>query len=339
MIKKILSCILVLTFVFSISACSAGVNKNDGFKVGMVTDVGGINDQSFNQSAWKGMQRLRDDHGAKVSYLESKQEADYSTNLDIMSDQNNDIVWGIGFAMADAILTAADANEDIHYALIDNAFENTPANVTGVVFKSQESAFLVGYIAALTTKTDKVGFVGGQTSLIIDQFEYGYKAGVNYGAKEKNKNISISVQYADSFTDAAKGKAIANKMYSDGCDIVFHAAGGVGNGVIEAAKDNNKFAIGVDNDQAYLAPDNVLTSAMKNVDIAVEDVSLKYKNGEEIGGKTFTYGITESGVGIPQEHKLMGDETYNKALQLEEKIKSGEIVPPGTQKDYENFKI
>lgn len=338
MIKKILSCALVLSLVFSISACSAGVTDNSGFKVGMVTDVGGINDQSFNQSAWKGMQRLRDDYGTKISYLESKQESEYTTNLEIMSDQNNDIVWGIGYAMADAILDAAQTNEDIHYALIDNEFENPPENLTGVVFKTQDAAFLVGYIAALTTKTNKVGFVGGETSVIIDQFEYGYKAGVNYGAKERNQNISISVQYADSFTDAAKGKAIANKMYSDGCDIVFHASGGVGNGVIEAAKDNNKFAIGVDNDQAYLAPDNVLTSAMKNVDVALEDVSLKYKNGEEIGGKNFTYGIGESGVGIPQDHRLMGDETYNKAMQLEEKIKAGEIVPPATQQAYENFK-
>lgn len=339
MMKRFLSCILVIALMFSISSCSAGVKEDGIFKVGMVTDVGGINDQSFNQSAWKGMQRLRDNYGVNVSYLESKQESEYATNLEIMSDQNNDIVWGIGFAMSDAILSAADANEDIHYALIDNAFENTPENVTGVLFKSQEAAFLVGYVAALTTKTDKVGFVGGQTTVVIDQFEYGYKAGVKYGAKEKNKNISISVQYADSFTDAAKGKAIGNKMYSDGCDIVFHAAGGVGNGVIEAAKDNNKFAIGVDNDQAYMAPDNVLTSAMKNVDVALEDVSLKYMNGEEIGGKTFTYGIAESGVGIPQDHRLMGDETYNKAMQLEEKIKSGEVVPPATQQAYNNFKV
>ncbi len=337
MLKKFTAAVLSLTLLCSLTACSSRMSSDGTFVTGMVSDVGGINDQSFNQSAWVGMNRLKEQHGAKISYIESKQESEYATNLGILADQNANLVWGIGFAMADALLTAASLNEDLHFAIIDNSYENTPENVTGVCFKSQEGSFLCGYIAALTTKTNSVGFVGGQTGAVIDQFEYGYRAGVDYGAKELGKTITLSSQYADSFTDTAKGKAIANKMYSDGCDIIFHASGTVGIGVIESAKDNDKYVIGVDCDQAYLAPQNVLTSALKNVDVAVEDVSLKLINGEKVGGQTLVYGVSENGVGIPEDYKVMGKDTYDKAMLVKEKIKSGEIVPPQNKESYAKF--
>lgn len=152
-----------------------------------------------------------------------------------------------------------------------------------------------------------------------------------------NKKITVDAQYAESFSDSSKGKAIANSMFSSGCDIVFHAAGGVGVGVIAAAKDAGKYAIGVDRDQAYLAPKNVLTSALKLVYSAVEDVSKKAMKGEKIGGKTFTYGLKENAVGIPTEHKLMGDATYQAAMKVEDDIKSGKIVPPATKAEFDKF--
>jgi basic membrane protein A and related proteins len=308
------------------------------FKVGMVTDTGGVNDQSFNQSAWEGLQQFSKDTGASVKYSESKQETDYATNLDKAADDGNNLIWGIGFAMADALTNAAKSNPDISYAIIDNSYgDKTPSNVTGVVFRAQEPSFLVGYIAAKTTKTGKVGFVGGMTSSVIDQFEYGYKAGVAYGAKELGKTITVDAQYAESFTDSAKGKAIAQKMYSNGCDIVFHAAGGVGVGVIEAAKEANKFAIGVDRDQAYLAPSNVLTSAMKLVNQAIALVSKDAMDGKEIGGKTYDYGLTENAVGIPTEHKLMGDATYTAAMALVDKIKDKTITPPANKDEFAKY--
>lgn len=154
----------------------------------------------------------KNNKGAKVSYLESKQESDYATNLDKVVDSGNKLVWGIGFAMSDAITKAAKANPDVSYAIVDNSYgDDTPANVTGVMFNAQEPSFIVGYIAAKTTKTGKVGFVGGIKSGIIDQFQYGYQAGVQYAAKELGKDITVDVQYAESFSDASKGKAIANK--------------------------------------------------------------------------------------------------------------------------------
>lgn len=137
---------------------SSTAAKTD-FKVAMVTDTGGVNDQSFNQSSWEGLQQLAKDTGAVVKYTESKQESDYATNLDKAADDDNKLIWGIGFAMADAITNAAKSNPDISYAIIDNSYgDKTPANVTGVVFRAQEPSFLVGYIAAKTTKTDKSRF-------------------------------------------------------------------------------------------------------------------------------------------------------------------------------------
>jgi len=320
----------------STAEASSTAAKTD-FKVAMVTDTGGVNDQSFNQSAWEGLQQFGKDTGATVKYTESKQESDYATNLDKSADDNNKLIWGIGFAMADALTNAAKSNPDISYAIIDNAYDKTPSNVTGVMFRAQEPSFIVGYIAAKTTKTNKVGFVGGMTSGIIDQFEYGYKAGVAYGAKELGKKITVDAQYAESFSDSAKGKAIATKMFTNGCDIVFHAAGGVGVGVIEAAKDANKYAIGVDRDQSSLAPKNVLTSAMKLVNKAIALVSKDAMDGKEIGGKTYTYGLTEDAVGIPTEHTLMGDATYNAAMTVEGKIKDKSITPPANKADFAKY--
>lgn len=366
--KKIMALLMAVTVIASLTACGTKDNgttnepnvtdegtqtpegetpatdeteeANEGtepaqFSVGMVTDTGGVNDQSFNQSAWEGLQNFKEATGADISFLESTQETDYAPNLDKQVDEGKNLIWGIGFAMSEAILNAADMNPDVNFAIVDNAYEETPSNVTGVMFRAEEPSFIVGYIAGKTTKTDKVGFVGGITGNIIDQFEYGYKAGVDYAAKELGKTITVDAQYADSFTDSAKGKAIANRMFAADCDIVFHAAGGVGVGVIEAAKESNKFAIGVDRDQAYLAPDNVLTSALKLVNVAVELVSQEVLNGTDVGGKTYVYGLSEDAVGIPTENKNMDPEVYQAALDVEQLIKDKTIVPPYNKTTYE----
>lgn len=313
-------------------------SSSSDFKVSMVTDTGGVNDQSFNQSAWEGLQEFEKKTGCKVNYLESTQESDYASNLDKQVDEGNKLVWGIGYAMADALIESAEMNPEINYAIIDNAYEETPDNVTGVVFTAQDPSFMVGYAAGLTTETDRVGFVGGMKSAVIDQFEFGYRAGVGYAAKELGKDIKVDVQYAESYSDSAKGKAIASKMYSDGCDIVFHAAGNTGVGVIEAATEADKFVIGVDRDQSDLAPKNVLTSALKLVNVAVELLSEQAMSGENIGGKTMTYGLKDDAVGIPTENPNMSKEVYDKTMEIKEKIANGEIVPPYDEDTFNAFK-
>lgn len=297
------------------------------YKVEMVTDTGGVNDQSFNSSSWQGLQKLQDEEGWDVSYLESKQESDYATNLDKAVDDEANLIWGIGFAMADAVGNAAKANPDVQFAIIDNVNPTGGSNITGVTFRAQESCFMCGYIAARFSKSAMVGFIGGITSDVIDQFEYGYRAGIDYANKEQGLNVQCEVQYADSFSDSAKGKSIANKMFSDGCDVVIHAAGGVGVGVIDAAKDAGKYAIGADLDQGHLAPENVLTSALKKCNVAVDDVSKRLLTGDLEGGSSIDLGLSDDAVGIPENHDIMGDEIYNAAIEVGDKIKSGDIVP------------
>ncbi|RDU22590.1 BMP family ABC transporter substrate-binding protein [Anaerosacchariphilus polymeriproducens] len=342
--KRVVAFGLALTMGISLIGCggkkkaeeTSDKNGKD-FSVAMITDTAGVNDQSFNQSAWEGLQEFGEDTGAKVNYLESKQSSDYVTNLERLGDNNSDFIWAIGFDTADALLEVAKENQEFKYAIIDNAYEETPSNVTGVIFKAQEPSFLVGYVAGKTTKTNKVGFVGGIENAVIQQFMFGYQAGVAFAGKEMGKEIKIDVQYAESFADAAKGKAIASKMYSEGCDIVYQAAGGSGTGVIEAAKEAGKFAIGVDRDQAYLAPKNVLTSALKKVGTAIQNVSEKVMNGEEVGGKTLVFGLTEDCVGIPEKNPNMDSKVYEDTMKIKDMIKSGVITPPGTETDYAQF--
>ncbi|AEB06637.1 nucleoside-binding protein [Coriobacterium glomerans PW2] len=329
-------------------ACGGTANKGGGstgsaadgggtYKISMVTDVGGVNDQSFNQLSWEGLQKLEKDGGVKVGYTESKQESDYPTNLDRAVDGKNNLVWGVGYAMADAVKTAAKQNPDVNFAIIDDAGDTSISNLTGLMFRSQESSFVAGFIAASQSKTGKVGFVGGQVSDIVDMFEWGYKAGVDYANKENGTNVTVSSQYTESFTDEAKGKAIAAKMYSDGCDVIFHAAGGAGKGVIDAAKDANKLIIGVDSDQYRYAPKNMLTSALKNVDTAVVDISKRIRKGEKLGGKTITLGMEDGAVGLAPEHDLMDDKVYDAAQKLMDKIKKGDVKPPANEKQYDTW--
>ncbi len=312
-------------------------NAERNMKISMVSDTAGVNDQSFNQSAWEGLQLAGKNVGVKVSYRESTQESDYATNLDKLVDDGNSLVWGIGFAMANAVQNVAEMNEDVNFAIVDNAYETVEDNMTCVTFNAQDSSFLVGYAAGLTTKTGKVGFIGGVSSTIIDQFEYGYRAGVSYAAKELGKDIHVEVQYADSFTDSAKGKAMATTMYSNGIDVVFHAAAGAGIGVIEAAQEADKWVIGVDSDQSYLAPNHVLTSSLKRVDVAVQTLSEKFAKGEKIGGQTFAFGLANEGVGIPKNNPNMDAKVYQKVMIVQDKIAAGEIVPPYNEKTLKRF--
>ena len=316
---------------------SADLEDDGRFFTGMITDGGGINDQSFQESAWKGMQQLSAETGAKVKYIECPQASDFFINIDKFADEKADLIWGIGYKLADVIEHAAKINPELNYAIADYSFgDQTLDNVTGVVFRAEESSFLVGYLSALMTKSNTVGFIGGLKGMVIDQFEYGYRAGVAYGAKQLGKNINVKVQYAETFTDAAKGKAVAMKMYDD-CDIIFHAAGGAGIGVIEAAKETGRYVIGADMDQSKLAPKNVLTSAIKDVGKAINIVARKVMDGEKLGGKSFSFGIKEGCVGIPAENSNIPENVKTKLKKIEQKICDDEVVPPGTPEKYDNF--
>jgi basic membrane protein A len=342
--KKLVSLALTATLLGTmLVGCGKPAEENVGgaegekiVKVGMVTDTGGVNDQSFNQSAWEGLQKAEADLGIKASYQESKQDADYAPNIENLVDQENDLIWGIGFKMADAIKKASEDYPEQKFAIIDNSYgDETPENVIGVTFKEEQCSYLVGLIAGKMTKTNKVGYIGGIEVPLIQRFEYGFKAGV----KEANPEAEVLTQYANSFSDSAKGKAIAKQMYSNGADILYHAAGDTGTGMIEAAKEEGKYAIGVDRDQNSLAPDNVITSAMKRVDNAMYDVSKKLAEGTYEGGTTVTYGLAEGGVDIaPTSDKNVPADILEFVKEEKQKIIDGEIVVPSTEEEFKAMK-
>lgn len=268
-------------------------------KYGMITDVGGVNDQSFNQSAYEGLKELEKDGIAKISYIESQQNSDYKTNLETSLDAGNDLIACIGFALSKDMLEAAKANPDQKYVIIDFSYgDDTPKNVVGTVFADNENSFLAGYLAASLSTANKIGFVGGEDSILIKRFEAGFRAGVELAAKDNNKKVEIISQYANSFTDATKGKAIANSMYTSGVDIIFHAAGNVGVGVIESAKENKKFVFGVDRDQSYLAPEYVVASTIKKVNEAIKTVGKELAENKFEGGKTIEFSLKTNGVDL-----------------------------------------
>ena len=354
--KKLLALLLIAVLAFGLVGCgnktetpatepegNAETEEDKGtgeeLKIAMVTDEGGVHDQSFNQSAWEGLEQAGKELGVEVSYQESQQDADFAPNFETLLDAENDLIWGIGFKLSDALKEAAEANPDTKYAIVDFAYgDETPDNAVGVVFKQEQPSFLVGYIAGKMTETNKVGFVGGIAGDVIWGFDYGFQAGVQYAAKELGKEIEVLNQYAESFSDAAKGKAIATNMYQQGADIIFHASGDTGNGVIEAAKEQDKWVIGVDRDQNYLAPDNVLTSAMKRVDVGVYNVVKDLVDGKFPGGQTVVYGLEEGAVDIaPTSDKHVPAEILKEVENIKKLIIDGEITVPFNEETYKEF--
>ena len=362
--KKKFTLLAVLLMAMTLVACGGGNKKEANNKaenatkeesteaktdvnVGFVTDEGGVNDQSFNQGVWEGLQKAQKELGVKAEYIESKDTKDYTPNLETFADQEKNLIVGAGFKMGANVAEAAGMYPEINYAIVDvdvtagpDGKVEAPKNLLGIMFRAQEPSFLVGYIAGMTTETNKVGFVGGQEGNIIWGFEYGYKAGVDYAAKERGTEIEVLSQYVGNFSDAQKGKSITATMYQNGADVVFHAAGGAGEGVIEAAKEAGKWAIGVDRDQSDRAPENVLTSAMKNADVAVYQVVKEMQEGKFEGGRTIELGLADDGaVGIaPTSDKNVKPEVLKSVEEISKKIVSGEIKVPYNEETYNEYK-
>jgi basic membrane protein A len=347
--KKVLSLSLMFVLVFAVvlsgcgktkdqgTASSTPEVKNDGtgkgFNIGMVTDVGGVNDNSFNQSAWEGLQRYEAESGAKVKFLQSKGDADYLTNLNTFAKDNYNLTWGIGYLMGDAMKAVADQNPKNNFAIIDNVVK--APNVESVTFSENEGSYLVGVIAGLTTKTDKIGFVGGIKGEVIGRFEAGFIAGV----AAVKPSAKVLVNYTGAFDKPDLGKAAAATLFNDGADIIFHAAGSTGNGVFNEAKDRSKdgkkfWVIGVDRDQSLTFGDDItLTSMVKRVDKAVELISKDLVGGKFQGGKVTVLGLKEDGVGIPAtSSKNVSADILKKVEDYKTKIISGEIKVPAVVK-------
>ncbi|CAM3706130.1 BMP family lipoprotein [Mesobacillus zeae] len=324
--------------------------KTENFKVGLVTDTGGVDDKSFNQSSWEGLKKFGKEFGLEEGksyrYLQSEKEADYIPNLGKFADGGFNLTFAAGFLLEDAVQTAAEQNSGTNFALIDSLLMDEDFkpvfldNVAAVTFEEHQGSFLVGVVAAKQSKTGKVGFIGGVDSPLIKKFENGFKAGV----KSVNPDMEIIAQYAGDFNKPEKGSSIASTMYTQGADIIYHAAGGTGNGVFTEAKNRKKngedvWVIGVDRDQHEEGmPENVtLTSMVKRVDVAVYEISKMAMDGKFPGGKESLFGIKENAIGIAESQENVSKESLKLVDEYKEKILKGEIKVPKTDKEFAEF--
>ncbi|GCF94278.1 BMP family ABC transporter substrate-binding protein [Enterococcus florum] len=315
--------------------------------VAIVTDIGGVDDRSFNQSAWEGLQAWGKDHNIErgtggYDYVQSDNASQYTTNIDSAVSNGFQTIFGVGYLLAEPIEAAADTNPDTNFVIIDSVIEGKD-NVASATFKDNEAAYLAGVAAAHTTKTDKVGFIGGEEGVVIDRFEAGFVKGVEDTAKEMDKDISIDVQYAASFGDPARGKALAANMYDNDIDVIYHASGGTGNGVFSEAKARNEekaeadkvWVIGVDSDQQaegeYTDKDGkesnfCLASTLKGVGAAVQDISTRALEDKFPGGEHLSFGLKDGGVSLTDG--FLSDEAKAAVNEAKDKVSDGDIEVP-----------
>lgn len=332
------------------SGSSSAGDSKPKVKVGLVTDQGGVHDGSFNEAANRGIAEAVKELGIEqITSVESKQQDAYLPNLQTMSGAA-DLTVGAGFMMAKPMEDTAKQKTDKKFLMIDA--EIKADNLMSVLFKENEGSFLAGVIAGQLTKTNKIGFVGGMDSEVIQRFEAGFAAGVMAVNPEAGKLLMAKdektpgqmVKYVASFDDAGKGYEAAKMLINDGADIVYHAAGGAGLGVFKAAKELKKYAIGVDSDQAKTEggkqyADIILFSMEKKVDVAVKKAIKDLQDGNFKGGKTEVLGLKDGAVGIsPTRLAVVTADVMKLSEKAEQQIKDGTIKVPGTRAELVKYK-
>lgn len=337
---QILNINIFLIIVLAISSVTFSCKKQDDkketqnstkLKVGLVFDVGGRGDKSFNDAAYKGLERAKKDFGIDFEVIDPGEGSDRESALRKLASMNDiGLVFGVGFIFTEDINKMAKDFPNKKFGCIDytvNSEKDIPQNLSAIEFKEEEGSFLVGTLAALLTKTNKIGFVGGMESALIKKFEMGFTNGVKY----INPEIKVPVGYVsvtgDGFKNPGKAKEIALSQFSSGADIIYHASGLSGLGVFEAARDQKKYAIGVDLDQYNEAPGFVLTSMTKMVDESIYQTIKDFKDGKFTGGVK-SLGLKEKGVDYVYDNnnkKLIPDEVRKKVEEIRAKIINGEI--------------
>ncbi|HEU0033782.1 MAG TPA: BMP family ABC transporter substrate-binding protein [Kofleriaceae bacterium] len=305
-----------------------------GLSVGLVFDVGGKNDKSFNEAAWRGLERARVELGVNVTYIEPSEGADRETALRSLAARGVDLVIGVGFIFGPDLERLATQFPNVKFAGIDYSPSpnvGTLPNLAGLRFREHEGSFLVGAIAGSLTRTKTVGFVGGMKIPLIRKFEAGYEAGVHHVCPSCRVLAAYAGTEPKAFADPPHGEELASAQYAQGADIIFHAAGKTGDGVFAAARQRGARAIGVDSDQYDNAPCCVVTSMVKRVDVAVVDVIKDLIAGKFVGG-VHELGLAEDGVGfVADEHNrntLLPLEVEAKVKRLGEDIVAGKIRVP-----------
>jgi basic membrane protein A and related proteins len=316
------------------------------FKVGMVTDAGTIDDKSFNQGTWEGIQKAAKDLKVESKYLKpgGTTEAEYSKEIGNLYDAGYKLIITPGFKFETAIFKAQDKYKDAKFVLIDGTPHNGDSksvvkeNTVSIFFAEHESGFLAGVATALQVKEGQAGFIGGMSIPPVQKFNWGFQQGVNYANEKLSTKVTIkpeNVVYQGSFDNVAAGQQLAAQMYDRGVNVIFAAAGGVGVGAINEAKSRVKagkkvWMVGVDVDQykdgVYEGEKSViLTSAMKKIDQAAFDMIKAESEGKFPGGKTLTFDSKNDGVGIPEKNPNLTEDTVKKVAEVAAKLKSGEV--------------
>jgi basic membrane protein A len=301
----------------------------------MVTDVGGLGDKSFNDSAYRGLLRAQEELHAGISVLQSRAVSDYEPNLSTLAQRGDTLIFAIGFLMHDSLNDVAPRFQSTHFAIIDSVVDQP--NVTSVTFKEEESSFLAGVLAGLVTKRKSVAFLGGLQSPLIEKFRDGFEAGV----KSVNPGAQILVKYTGSFDDVASGKEYASLLFDQGADIIYTAAGKCGLGAIDEVRNRpaGYYIIGVDSDQDSLAPGKILTSALKHVDNAVFDLASQAAKGTIPAGRV-VLGLKHGGVGLTAmtyTRSLVAAQTMATVARYRQAIIAGKIVVPSTPQELQSF--
>jgi basic membrane protein A len=318
---------VALALVTGASAAKAPTAKTASLKVGLVTDIGGLNDRGFNHLAYVGLQTAESKLGIQGSVSESKSAADYIPNLSTFAQQGYDLVIAVGFLMTDAVDQVATKFPNVKFAIVDvdaTSMKDKPTNVQGILFKEQESGYLSGYLAGLVIDNSHLkkvaGSVGGIKIPPVDRYIAGYIAGL-HKADPKIKELN---GYSQDFVDQAKCKEVALNQIAQGSSVEFQVAGGCGLGVLDAAKSKHIWGIGVDSDQRFLGP-QVLTSAIKKVDSGVFQTIKSAQTGTFKGGANAIFGVREGGSGIGSISPKVPKAIVAKVLALQAKIKAGKI--------------
>ena len=306
---------------------TSGGGAGDDVKIGLVTDIGGLNDRGFNHLSYVGLQRAQSELGVQQRVFQAHSTQEYVPNLSTFARQGYDLTIGVGFTEAQAIDTAATNFPNSNFAIVDvdaTEEQHKPKNLLGLLFKEQETGYLVGYLAGLEEKRrsgpDVIGSVGGQKQPPVDRFIAGYQA----GAKAADPGIKVLNAYSEDFSDQAKCKQVALNQIEQGAGVIFQVAGGCGLGALDAAKEQDVWGIGVDADQSFLGP-HILTSAVKRVDTAVFLAIKSVVDGKFKGGTNMTFGLAQNGVGIGKISPKVPKSEVAKVNQVRADIISGKI--------------
>lgn len=341
--KMVVLLTLLLLMSLTLVACGgddgADTAAESGIKVCQVTDAGGIDDKSFNATAWKGAERAAAELGAEAKYLESQQQTDYERNINAFLEDSCDLIVTVGFLLGDATAAAAEANPDQNFAIVDFAYDPGYANVEGLVFATEEAAFVAGYVAAGTTQTGKVGTFGGINIPPVTVFMDGFYYGVQYYNEVHGTNVEVlgwdpatqNGLFTGNFDSTDDGKTLGETLISEGADIIMPVAGPVGLGTAAAAREaGNVYIIGVDTDWTESASnfaDIILTSVLKKMDVAVFTAAKQVADGQFTGG--LYVGTLENGgvdiAGFGQLDSLVSAQVKAELPDVRAKVIAGEV--------------